>query len=40
MKPNWTQSFDLRAFWAAHPDFSKIFKKCEIKDGDNFDTQC
>lgn len=41
MKPNWTKSVDLRAFWAAHPDFSKIFKKCEIYNANNkLDDQC
>jgi hypothetical protein len=39
-KPLWTESVDLRAFWAAHPDFSKIFKKCEIMEGTNLDKQC
>jgi hypothetical protein len=40
MKPKWTDSVDLRAFWAAHPDFSKIFKKCEITEAGGPDVQC
>jgi hypothetical protein len=38
VKPLWTNRMDLRAFWAAHPDFSTIFKSCEINDG--LDDQC
>jgi len=30
----------MRAFWAAHPDFSNIFKECSIKDGSGEDSQC
>jgi len=41
MKPKWTDSVDLRAFWAAHPDFANIFKKCEIvKEDGGQDIQC
>lgn len=41
MKPKWTDSVDLRAFWAAHPDFAKIFKKCEIVEPNgDLDAQC
>jgi sodium/potassium-transporting ATPase subunit alpha len=32
---------DLRAFWAAHPDFSTIFKECAITDSDGtLNDQC
>jgi len=41
MVSKWTERVDMRAFFAAHPDFTNMFKKCEILDADgNPDSQC
>lgn len=41
MKADWLAQIDMRAFFAAHPDFSNMFKSCVITDTDgNLDNQC
>lgn len=41
MRPDWYDPYDMRAFFAAHPDFEKMFRNCSIVDSaGNFDTQC